>query len=348
MEPPATRRDLLKWSVGAVFLAAVEESEADAQKAMNTALLADPVYKEHDPGAGHPERPERYDAVVRALDQAGLMKSLHRIEPRFATEDEIAACHSRAYIQKVKREIAAGVTELSTGDTNVCPKSFDVALQASGGILNAVDAVVDRKARNAFCVVRPPGHHARPEQGMGFCVFNNIAIAARHAQRKHGVERVLIADWDVHHGNGTQDIFYTDGSVFFFSTHQSPWYPFTGPAGQTGEGRGQGCTMNCPFPAGSGRSEILGAFRDRLIPAADKFKPDLVLLSAGFDSRHDDPLGQFTLGDADFAELTAITLEIAAKHAGGRLVSVLEGGYNLAGLGSAAAAHVKALVEEKA
>ncbi len=318
------------------------------QKAMNTALLADPVYKEHDPGAGHPERPERYDAVVRALDQAGLMKSLHRIEPRFATEDEIAACHSRAYIQKVKREIAAGVTELSTGDTNVCPKSFDVALQASGGILNAVDAVVDRKARNAFCVVRPPGHHARPEQGMGFCVFNNIAIAARHAQRKHGVERVLIADWDVHHGNGTQDIFYEDGSVFFFSTHQSPWYPFTGPAGQTGEGRGQGCTMNCPFPAGSGRSEILGAFRDRLIPAADKFKPDLVLLSAGFDSRHGDPLGQFTLTDEDFADLTAIMLEIAAKHAGGRLVSVLEGGYNLAGLGSAAAAHVKALVEEKA
>jgi acetoin utilization deacetylase AcuC-like enzyme len=344
MESPATRRDLLKWSLGTVLLAAADESAAGSATSMNTALLADPVYKEHDPGPGHPERPERYDAVVRALDHAGLMKSLQRIDPRFATEDEIAACHSRAYIQKVRREIAAGARELSTGDTNVGARSFDVALEAVGGILNAVDAVLDRKARNAFCVVRPPGHHARPEQGMGFCVFNNIAIAARNAQRKHGVERVLIADWDVHHGNGTQDIFYSDGSVFFFSTHQSPWYPFTGAADETGDGRGQDCIMNCPLPAGSGRHEILGAFRDRLMPAADRFKPDLVLISAGFDSRRDDPLGRFTLEDEDFAELTAIMLEIAAKHSGGRLVSVLEGGYNLAGLGSAAAAHVKTLV----
>jgi acetoin utilization deacetylase AcuC-like enzyme len=344
MKPPASRRDVLKGSVASLLMTEAGPSTGAAAKP-GTALLADPVYKQHDPGGGHPERPERYDAVAQALTQAGFMKSLARIEPRAASEEEIAACHSHAYIQKVRREIAAGAHELSTGDTNVGSRSFDVALQASGGVLNAVDAVVGRKAGNAFCVLRPPGHHARPEQGMGFCIFNNVAIAARYAQRKHGIGKVLIADWDVHHGNGTQDIFYADGSVFFFSIHQSPWYPGTGAAGETGEGKGKGCTMNCPFPAGTGRSEILAAFRQRLGPAADQFKPDLVMISAGFDSRIDDPLGRFTLADQDFAELTTFIMEIAAKHAGGRLVSVLEGGYNLSGLASAAAAHVKALTQ---
>ncbi|HTD43329.1 MAG TPA: histone deacetylase [Bryobacteraceae bacterium] len=317
--------------------------ESIAATPAGTAILADPVYKQHDPGAGHPERPERYDAVTQALSAAGLMNPAARIKPRFATEDEIALCHSHAYIQKVKQEIGAGARQLSTGDTDVGPRSFEVALEAAGGILNAVDAVIERKARNAFCVVRPPGHHARPEQGMGFCIFNSIAIAARYAQRKHGLGKVLIADWDVHHGNGTQDIFYSDGSVLFFSTHQSPWYPGTGAAGETGDGKGKNCTINVPLPAGSGRSEIVGSFRQRLMPAAEGFRPDLVLISAGFDSRIDDPLGRFRLSDDDFAELTAIMLEIAGLHAGSRLVSVLEGGYNLSGLASGATAHVKAL-----
>ena len=341
MTPPTTRRDLLKWSVSVPLLAMGEESIAATPA--GTAILADPVYKQHDPGAGHPERPERYDAVTQALSAAGLLNPAARIRPRFATEDEIALCHSHAYIQKVKQEIGAGARQLSTGDTDVGPRSFDVALEAAGGILNAVDAVIERKARNAFCVVRPPGHHARPEQGMGFCIFNSIAIAARYAQRKHGIGKVLIADWDVHHGNGTQDIFYSDGSVLFFSTHQSPWYPGTGPASETGEGKGRNCTINVPLPAGSGRSEIVGAFRERLRPAADRFQPDLVLISAGFDSRIDDPLGRFRLSDDDFGDLTAILLEIAGQHAGSRLVSVLEGGYNLSGLASGATAHVKAL-----
>jgi acetoin utilization deacetylase AcuC-like enzyme len=225
----------------------------------------------------------------------------------------------------------------------VSEKSWYVALDAAGGILNTVDAVMQKRVSRAFCVVRPPGHHATPDRGMGFCVLNNVAISARYAQRKYGVERVLIADWDVHHGNGTQDIFYTDPSVFFFSTHQSPWYPGTGDESETGEGRGKGSTLNCPFPAGSGREEILGVFRKKLLPAAKAFRPDLVFVSAGFDSRQGDPLGQFTLSDEDFGELTKIMLEIASPTAGGRLISVLEGGYNLAGLASAAARHVKVL-----
>lgn len=319
-----------------------EDSPAADRKPV--ALLLDPIYKQHDPGAGHPEQPARYDAVTRAVEESGLMKSLLRVDVRAATEDEIALVHGRKYIETVKRDIAAGAHELSTGDTNVGPRSLDVALRSVGGVLNTVDAVMAGKAVNAFCAVRPPGHHARPEQGMGFCIFNNIAIAARYAQRKHCIAKVMIADWDVHHGNGTQDTFYSDGSVFFCSTHQSPWYPGTGAAAETGEGKGKDCTLNFPFPAGAGRREIVGAFRENLRRAADSFKPDLVLISAGFDSRAGDPLGRFTLSDDDFADLTKIMLEIAATHAQGRLISMLEGGYSLTGLASGVAAHVKALL----
>ena len=308
-----------------------------------TAILADPVYKEHQTGKSHPERPERMDAVVNALERDGAIKDALRIPVRPATEDELALCHTRPYIAIAKRDVASGARDLSTGDTQISPQSFDVALRAAGGLLNAVDAVIERKAGNAFCAVRPPGHHATPDRGMGFCLFNNVAIAARYAQKKHGIAKVAIVDWDVHHGNGTQDIFYRDGSVFYFSTHQSPWYPGTGAAHETGEGKGKGATLNCPFPAGSGHKEIMGAFQSKLIPALCDFKPELVLLSAGFDSRLGDPLGQFTLSDADFAGLTTLMLEVAHQYAGGRLVSVLEGGYSLPGLAAASVAHVEAL-----
>jgi acetoin utilization deacetylase AcuC-like enzyme len=304
-----------------------------------TAFLADPVAKEHDTGRGHPERPSRWDAAVRGLAAHKIAEAA----PRSATEDELALCHSLEYIRTARRDVEQGLPALSTGDTAICPRSFDAAVRAAGLCLNAVDLVVSGAARSAFCVVRPPGHHATPTRGMGFCLFNNIAIAARYAQRRYGIERAAIVDWDVHHGNGTQEIFYRDPSVFFFSTHQWPWYPGTGAADETGEGAGSGSTLNCPFPAGAGRDLILGAFRDRWMPRMEKFQPGLILISAGFDSRLGDPLGHFRLTDADFADLTTLVMETAGKHCGGRIVSVLEGGYNPEGLSRAVAAHADAL-----
>jgi acetoin utilization deacetylase AcuC-like enzyme len=308
---------------------------------MTTALIADPLFRDHLAGRQHPERPERFDAVLNGLASAGLLERMWRAEARTATGDELLLCHTAEYLKTVRRDVESGRRYLSTGDTDITPNSWDVATRAVGGVLNAVDAVLSGSARNAFCAVRPPGHHASAARGMGFCLFNNAAIAARYAQRNHGVGRVLIVDWDVHHGNGTQDIFYRDASVFFFSSHQWPLYPGTGRADETGDGPGEGATMNFPFPAGAGRREILGAVENHLLPAAARFQPDLVLISAGFDSRVGDPLGRFTLTDIDFADLTRAVMGIA----GGRVVSVLEGGYNLDGLASAAAAHASALLD---
>ncbi len=308
-----------------------------------TALLLDPIYQQHDTGPGHPESIQRHVAVTKALTEAGHVESMLRIEPRAATRAELELCHTHRYIETAEADVKAGLDDLSTGDTTLCPRSFEVASQAVGGVMNAVEAVFAGKAKNAFCAVRPPGHHARPAQGMGFCLFNNIAIAARHAQRNHGAGKVAIIDWDVHHGNGTQDIFYEDGSVLFVSTHQSPLYPFTGHAEETGSGKGKGSTLNLPFPARTGIETIGAAFTDRILPALDRFKPEVIFISAGFDSRIDDPLGQFRLTDADFITLTRHLLEAAQTHCQGRLISVLEGGYNLSGLAKAVTAHVAEL-----
>jgi acetoin utilization deacetylase AcuC-like enzyme len=305
-----------------------------------TAFLADPIAKEHDPGPGHPESPARWDAAVRGLGENRLAD----VAVRSATHEELTLCHTPAYIEIVQRDAATRPT-LSTGDADVCPRSYEVALRAVGTCLNAVDLVMRGEAANAFAIVRPPGHHASAARGMGFCLFNNIALAARYAQKKYGVERVAIADWDVHHGNGTQEIFYEDGSVFFFSTHQSPWYPGTGDARETGHGKGAGTTLNCPFPAGTGFEGIGAAFRVKFGQKMNDFKPDLLLISAGFDSRLGDPLGHFRLMDEDFAELTKIAGEIAERSAKGRLISVLEGGYDLTGLTNAVAAHTEALMD---
>jgi len=306
--------------------------------------LADPLFREHLKGRKHPERPERFDAVVEGLRATGLLSRLAPIPARAASDDELELCHSREYMALVRRDVEGEASYLSTGDTDVTCESERVAAAAVGGVLNAVDAVCAGEIGNAFCAVRPPGHHAGRSRGMGFCIYNNIALAARHAQRRHGIERVLILDWDVHHGNGTQDIFYSDGSVFFCSTHQWPLYPGTGRADETGIGAGRGTTLNFPLPAGSGRAEILGAVAGPLAEEMRKFRPELVLLSAGFDSREGDLLGRFTLTDEDFADLTGSAMAMADEYAGGRLVSILEGGYTLSGLASAAAAHVAKLI----
>ncbi len=307
-------------------------------------FATDPACKTHDPGKGHPEQPARYGAVYAALEAAGIIAKSKVVGPRAVIREDLELAHAARYLELAEREIRGGYDHLSTGDTNIGPESWDAATAAAGCAIAATEAVVKGDAKTAFCLVRPPGHHANAVKGMGFCVLNNVAIAARHAQRRLGIGRVLIVDWDVHHGNGTQDIFYEDGSVFVFNTHQSPWYPGTGAASETGAGAGKGTTMNCPFPAGSGRAEIVGAFETKLGPAMEKFRPELVMISAGFDSREGDPLGNFLLTDKDFADLTKIVRNIAEKTAGGRVVSLLEGGYNLAGLASAATAHVAALL----
>jgi acetoin utilization deacetylase AcuC-like enzyme len=310
-----------------------------------TGLVFHPDCLAHRPAGAHPESPARLEAVLRGIADALPQRPPLRIAPREATEDELELCHTDEYVATVRREVGIGLDQLSTGDTEISSGSWRAAVLAAGGVLAAADAVMRGEVRNAFCAVRPPGHHATPDRGMGFCIFNNVAIAARYLQRRHGLRRVLIVDWDVHHGNGTQEIFYADPSVFYFSTHAWPFYPGTGTVRETGVGAGNGYTLNCPLAAGSGRTEVLGAFKQKLVPAMAEFKPEFVLISAGFDARVGDTIGNFTLSDADFADLTAIVMSIAERYSQGRIVSVLEGGYDLAGLGSAAGAHVETLAE---
>lgn len=312
-------------------------------------MVYDSIYLEHLTGLRHPEKPKRCEAIMQALLDAGVTDAAHIIKPRRATPEEISFCHPLNYYNLVAEEVQradpSGKTMLSTGDAQICPRSLDAALFAAGGVMVAIDKVMTGVAQNVFCNVRPPGHHACSDRGMGFCLFNNVAIGARYVQRMYwGIERVLIVDWDVHHGNGTQDIFYNDPSVFYFSTHQDDFYPGTGSSEETGEGAAAGTTLNVPIPAGKGARElVLKAFYERLVPAMEKFQPQFVFISAGFDAHQSDTLGSFDLTDKDFVELTAIVKGIADKYAQGRIVSVLEGGYNIEALKSAVTAHVSAL-----
>jgi acetoin utilization deacetylase AcuC-like enzyme len=311
-----------------------------------TGLLYDDAFLKHLSGvSGHPERPERLLAIRDRLRQAPWMGLLVPLPSRPATDEELALVHDASYLELLRREAGnvQGVRELSTGDTAVSGDSLAVARLAAGGVLEAAAAVMRGSIRNAFCAVRPPGHHATANRGMGFCIFNHVAIAARVLQEHHGVERVLIVDWDYHHGNGTQDIFYDDPSVFYFSTHHHGAYPGTGAPSERGVGAGVGATLNVPLPPGASDAQIYHALDSRLASAARAFRPDFVLISSGFDAMRGDLLGVFDVTPGGFVSITKLVMSIAAEQCGGRLVSVLEGGYRLDGLAECAAAHVEAL-----
>ncbi|KKL71180.1 hypothetical protein LCGC14_2097500 [marine sediment metagenome] len=310
-----------------------------------TGFVYGDVYLKHKTGARFIESPARLEAIVKHLKAKGLLGKLLAIKPRRAEARWLTAVHSGEYVKRVKKLCEAGAPQVDTGDMPVCKDSYDVAVQAAGGVLAAVDAVVAKKVRNAFCAVRPPGHHALKGRAMGFCIFNNVAVAARYIQRRHKLPKVLIVDWDVHHGNGTQATFYDDPSVFYFGVHRHPFYPGTGLASETGKGKGKGFTLNVPLPAGSTDADFARALRKKLVPAALAFKPDFVLISAGFDAHADDPLGGMKLTAGGYAELTRIVKDIARRHCGGRIVSVLEGGYNLPGLARSVEAHISVLAK---
>lgn len=312
---------------------------------MPTALVTDSRFLEHDTGFPHPESPQRLATIAKALDaDPELQKKLVRVEPRSATESDITACHQRQLLDRLAATAGKAPVRIEP-DTVVCAESFEVSLLAAGGALAAVDAVVEKKVRNVFVLVRPPGHHATPARSMGFCLFNNVAIAARYAQRRYGIDKILIIDWDVHHGNGTQDIFASDPSVFYLSTHQYPWYPGTGAANEEGEGRGRGYTINVPLPAGTDARKHTEYFREALSAAVKKLPPELILISAGFDAHRDDPLAGLMLEDSHFEEFTRSVMDAADRYCDGRIVSALEGGYNLHTLGETVRRHIAALTE---
>ena len=306
---------------------------------MTTLLYTHPGCLEHDPGRHHPESPARLQAVLAALEQPEFSR-LERHEAPEAAVDDLARVHPRRHIGRILGAVPKSGHVGIDADTVLSSGSGAAALRAAGAVVAAVDAVVEKKADNAFCAVRPPGHHAEPERAMGFCLFNNAAIGALRAREVHGLQRVAVVDFDVHHGNGTQAAFEIDDSLFYASTHQYPLYPGTGAASETGRGN----IVNVPLRPMSGSSEFRVGVTQRILPALDAFRPELMLVSAGFDAHQSDPLAQLMLKESDYTWITEKLLEIAYRHADGRLVATLEGGYDLRALASSAAAHVRVLM----
>ena len=341
-----SRRDCLKGMAGAAaWLAGCRAGAADPMPRSHTGFLADPIYRKHLTGPDFPENPGRLDAIEAHLERTGLRPRLVPFAASPPIDRWIAEIHTPAYIERVRRACAEGEDHIDSPDVPVSGRSAEVAGRADGDLLDLLDAIIGGHIANGFASIRPPGHHALADRAMGFCLFNNVAIAARYLQRRHRLARILIVDWDVHHGNGTQDAFWTDPTVFFFSVHQYPFYPGTGAADESGEGAGKGTTLNCPVPAGTGDGEIVRLFEERLKPAALAFRPDFVLISAGFDSHRDDPLGGLAMTPEGFAELTRIVRAIAAETCGGRVASVLEGGYDMDGLARSVESHLRILME---
>jgi acetoin utilization deacetylase AcuC-like enzyme len=307
------------------------------------AFVSHPACLLHSNGAGHPERPERLRAIRDHLEAAGFLPSLLLIEsPDPCPPGALLRVHDAAHVERVRRACERAPARLDP-DTAVSAGSWEAALRSAGAALAACDAVVEGRAASAFVATRPPGHHAEVDRAMGFCLFNNVAVAARHLQDRHRLARVFIVDWDVHHGNGTQQIFESDDTVFYFSTHQFPFYPGSGARSETGRGAGRGFTLNVPLAAGSGDAVYLDVFETMLVPALERFRPDAILISAGFDAHADDPLAGMMLTSRGYGSLTAIIREAADRLCGGRIVSLLEGGYDLKALGASVAAHLTAL-----
>jgi acetoin utilization deacetylase AcuC-like enzyme len=307
---------------------------------MSTLLISHPAFLEHLTPLGHPERPDRLRAIERALE-AEKFQTLARSQAPLASLETIALCHPMDYIIEV-REAAPreGLIHLDA-DTAMSPGTFEAALRAAGGAIHAVDEVLTKKAANAFVAARPPGHHAETARPMGFCLFDNAAIAARYAQQRYGVASAAIVDFDVHHGNGSQEIFWSDKTIMYCSTHQMPLFPGTGAVGETGE---HNTIVNAPLRPGDGGAAFRAAFETRILPRVSEFRPELVIVSAGFDAHMRDPLANINLAEADFIWATQKLMDLADSCAGGRVVSLLEGGYDLQALGNSVAAHVATLM----
>ncbi len=308
---------------------------------MSTLYLTHPVFKKHDTGQGHPERPDRMRAIDAVMDHE-MFAPLTREQAPQSDFEVLGLVHDPAYIEAVREAAPDKGLVYLDGDTVLSPASLEAGLRAVGAGLRAVDAVMKGEHKNAFCSVRPCGHHATPNRAMGFCFFSSVAIAGKYARDKHGAERIAVVDFDVHHGNGTQDAYWGDKDLFFASTHQMPLFPGTGAPNETGVANN---IVNAPLRAGDGGERFKAAFNDRILPALRDFRPDILLISAGFDAHRNDPLGSIMLTEEDFAWATAKLLEVAEETAGGRVVSMLEGGYDLRGLAGSVAAHVKTLME---
>lgn len=309
-----------------------------------TGLIYHPDYLLHDTGPGHFERPARLEAIMDGLQKESFYHDLILIEPRPASLEAIKRVHSPEYIRHVREVCEGGYDYLDSPDTPVSAQSYHAALLAAGGVLEAADAILAGQIDNAFCAVRPPGHHAERSQGMGFCLFNNAAVAARYLQAVHGLSRILVIDWDVHHGNATQHTFENDPDVFYFSVHQWPLYPGTGSRSERGAGDAQGATLNAPMGPGSGDEEYLRVLRNELMPTAEAFGPEFVLISAGFDAHQDDPLSATRVTSRGYGRMTRCALEIASRSCQGRVISMLEGGYHLPALVESVCEHVTALM----
>ena len=309
---------------------------------MTVGLVWDERYLAHQ-APQHVESPERLKAIRKAIEAAGLWDRLVHIQPAAVDEACLLRVHSRKHVAAVRASAHSKELLWLDGDTYACRKSYETALLAAGGLCAAADAVMKGEVRSAFCAVRPPGHHATRDRAMGFCLFNNVAVAVRHVQAVHGIHRVLIVDWDVHHGNGTQAAFYRDADVAYVSVHQWPLYPGTGSADERGEGPGAGRTLNLPLKAGSGDREFLAAL-DAGLAFGEKFRPEFIFISAGFDAHRDDPLGDLAVTEDGYAEATRRVRRVADRCAAGRIVSTLEGGYGEDALGRSVVAHLKALL----